>query len=109
MSEKKKFKPSDNLTHMGKGRKKGGKNKFSGDIKQLIMDAVGDLETNGQGLGEWAKKHPSEFYKHILSKCIPKDINLSSQDIKDSLDMLINGVAGKTRDLPNRSQGKIRE
>ncbi len=93
----------------GRGRPKGSKDKFGGDIKDLIKKAYNHLAEKGHGLDDWALENPEAFYKYIFAKCIPKEVDWGQQGLQDSLEMLIKGVAGKTRDLPNRSQRKIRE
>lgn len=67
-----------NLTHAGKGRKKGSKNKFT-TLKQSFLDAFQDIGGTDT-LSRWARKEKNkvEFYK-LAAKMLPKDIEISGK------------------------------
>jgi len=103
-------KPGDGGTVLpkGKGRPKGAKNKIPTDLKEAYLRAF-DKRGGVKGLLAWAEKSPDAFYAQI-SKMLPKEIDnkLTDDEGKDVLRHFLEGVMGKTRGLPNRSQKKIR-
>ncbi len=66
-----------NLTHMGKGRKPGSKNKNT-DLKQAVLYTFNKLGGE-KAMYKWVEekpKHKEIFYSQILVKVLPKDVNL---------------------------------
>ena len=54
------------------GRKKGTPNKFSGSVKQAVLDtfeALGGVKH----MTSWARKHPAEFYR-IAARLLPREV-----------------------------------
>jgi hypothetical protein len=65
----------ENLTNKGKGRKKGSKNKFGGDIKAMVIAAIDS-------------KGGQEFFKELD----PKDLaRLAGKLIPQVVDATVNG------------------
>ena len=68
----------NSLKNIGKGRKKGQKNKITKDIKAAYMEAF-DKRGGVQGLLDWAEKSPDAFYSQV-SKLLPKQVDLGNKD-----------------------------
>ena len=67
--------------HPKAGRAKGTKNKWPATVKEAFMLAADGLgEADGLGgldkLIQWARRHPTEFYK-IIGKMLPREIEIS--------------------------------
>lgn len=68
------FKPGDPRINR-KGRKKGSKNKFSGELKQLVLDAAANAHRDGAQayLEQQAKKNAKSFMA-LLGKLLPTQL-----------------------------------
>jgi hypothetical protein len=59
------------------GRKKGVPNKFTGDLRQMISNAL--VNVGGEAyLQKQAKENPGPFLA-LLGKTLPKDVNLKAE------------------------------
>ena len=67
---------TENLTNIGKGRKRGVKNRFT-TLKQAFLDTFQEIGGE-KGLSEWANKTKNrrDFYR-MLSKMLPSDVGIS--------------------------------
>ncbi len=77
---KPRYDPSVNLTHAGKGRVKGSKNKLTKSAKEVIDKAFIGLGGEKE-LIAWANKsdkNKGAFYTLIWAKIIPKNIDLQA-------------------------------
>ena len=56
------------------GKPKGALNKLTKSVREHVLDVFNQLQDDtNSNLLEWAKKHPTDFYK-IAAKLIPTDI-----------------------------------
>ena len=60
------------------GRKKGTPNKVTGDLRQMVRDAV-SAEGGTAYLREQARENPPAFLA-LLGKCLPKELEVSVPD-----------------------------
>jgi len=69
----------ENLSNMGKGRKRGVKNRFT-TLKQVFLNSFQEIGGE-KGLSQWARKprNRRDFYK-MLSKMLPRDIEISNPE-----------------------------
>jgi hypothetical protein len=58
----------------GGGRKKGVPNKITRTMKEAIEEAYAVIGGN-RSLAEWARLNKGDFYKHLMTRLIPKDVN----------------------------------
>lgn len=67
------------------GKVKGTPNKITKTVKETILGAFNDLQSDPRAnIFTWAKDNPTEFYK-IASKLIPSEINASVEVITPKL------------------------
>ena len=72
--------PKKKLARSGAGRPKGSKNKVTGDVRQLILDAAAKLQTDKKtALVTWAKENPTDFYCKVFVKVPPKDMKVEHE------------------------------
>jgi hypothetical protein len=68
-----------------KGRPKGTPNKLTRTVKETVMAAFQDLQSDPRAnIITWAKDNPTEFYK-IASKLIPTEISANVEVTKKEL------------------------
>lgn len=73
----------------GKGRKKGVPNKITADLRAMVLGALNDV--GGQKyLAQQAADNPAPFLA-MLGKCLPKDVNLSTDLDGDIVIRFSNG------------------
>lgn len=84
------------------GRVKGTPNRINADVVDSIMSAFHALNGN-EGLIKWAQENPTEFYKSIFGKLIPKDINVGGQPDNPVITFVIESAI---QGAPN-SKGKV--
>ena len=62
----------------GPGRPKGSKDKIPQDLKKRVLAVWAQLEAEGKGLHEEAKKKPAWFYENFLKPMLPKNVDIGS-------------------------------
>lgn len=88
------------------GRVKGTPNKINAEVVDSILTAFHALNGN-QGLIEWAQANPTEFYKSIFGKLIPKDINVGGQPDNPVITFVIeSAIKGAPNSKKESSDGK---
>lgn len=58
----------------GPGRPKGCKNKISNDLRKYVIQVIEQLEEEGQGLLQWAKNNPDDFWGKVFKGVLPKEV-----------------------------------
>lgn len=66
---------------------------FSGDLVQAVLNVFNFLGGE-QFLADWAKDNPTIFVTHILSKCLPKDVNIRKQSQSDNKITITSQILG---------------
>ena len=69
----------NNLKGPGPGRPKGLQNKVTRTVQECILEAFHSPEIGGvEGMITWGKRQENrgDFYKHLLSKLLPKNPSL---------------------------------
>jgi hypothetical protein len=64
------------------GRKKGTPNRFTSSVKAVLLAAFDDLG-GVTALAEWAREHPTEFYR-LWAKMLPRE-RIASPNLDDAL------------------------
>ncbi len=69
----------ENVSNMGRGRRKGVKNRFT-NLRRAFLDAF-QVSGGSEELARWASKprNQKDFYR-MLSKMLPRDIEISSPE-----------------------------
>jgi hypothetical protein len=77
--------------HPASGRKRGTVNKFTGTVKEHVLQVFRELQEDEAeaSLKVWAEKQPGEFYK-IAAKLIPTEVNATISEVKISVNRKIN-------------------
>jgi hypothetical protein len=68
-----------------KGREAGTPNKLTKTVKETVLAAFNDLQSDPKAnIMTWAKDNPTDFYK-IASKLIPTEVNANVEIVKAEL------------------------
>jgi hypothetical protein len=68
-----------------KGRPAGTPNKLTKTVKETVLAAFNDLQSDPKAnIMTWAKDNPTDFYK-IASKLIPTEVNANVEIVKAEL------------------------
>ena len=103
----------------GAGRKKGTKNKVSGDLRQYVINVADQLEAEGKGLKEWANGNPNDFWSKVFKGVVPTNLNvnhaggvdlrtLSDSDLRRKLEETERTIQKLERKLRTKSSGALR-
>ena len=80
-----------NLTNAGKGRPKGCKNKYSSDVKQMVLDAL-----NERGGKDFFRKLDNNTFARVSAKLVPQVIDANvSGEMTQVVKIISNGEGKK--------------
>jgi len=86
---KSKGKGYDNLVH--NGRKKGSKNKYSADVKKMLLDAL-----NERGGKDFFKKLDKNTFARVAAKLVPQTIDANLKgEVTQTVNVITSGKGKK--------------